>query len=357
MRTASLPVSFLFLALLSGCAGKGAGGGACANVTCPAGQGCDTQTGTCVPLQAVDACRLTCSGGTPVCDDVSRTCKVCTEGAGCGGATPVCNTATLLGACVQCTDSTHCGPGQRCNVGTFSCVPVVDGGSPAPGDAGVTPPDAGLPEACNPACGGLTPRCEPISGLCVACMDDADCGTGGQCDTSLFACTQGQCITPPAPPQVSCTPTCPEGFACQNGTCALRGGSGEVQVTLRWDTDTDLDLHLLEPTANGSCEISYSDPNRPGQPSQCGAVGSLDLDSNACCAIDGVNVENIIYPPGPVPSGTYTVQVENFDACSVAGVLPFEVTVRANGQVQVLCGGFPNASGGANKTVLTFSVP
>jgi len=283
-----------------------------------------------------------------VCEGTSRTCKVCTAFAGCGGTTPVCNTAAPLGTCVQCTDNAHCGTGQRCLLSNFSCVPAPDGGAP---------PDAGSPAACAPACGGLTPRCEPISGLCVACLADADCGAGGQCDTNLFACAPGQCITPPAPPQASCSPTCPEGFTCQGGACVLRGGNGEVQVTLRWDTDTDLDLHVLEPTANGSCEISYADPNRLGQPSMCGAVGSLDLDSNAGCAIDGVNVENVIYPPGPAPSGTYTVQVENFDACSVPGVLPFEVTVRANGQVQVLCGSFANGSSGANKTVLTFSVP
>ncbi len=307
-------------------------------------------------LKDLDACGLTCGGGTPVCDAQLRTCKVCTQGAGCGASTPVCNTATPLGTCVQCLDSTHCAAGLRCNPANFSCVPALDGGS-TPADGGTSAPDAGTPSPCSPACGGLAPRCEPISGQCVACTEDGDCGPGGQCDTSAFACTQGQCITPPVPPQVSCSPGCAEGFTCQNGACVLRGGNGDVQVTLRWDTDTDLDLHVFEPTANGSCEISYADPNRPGQPSMCGAVGSLDLDSNAGCSIDHVNVENIIYPPGPVPSGTYTVQVENYDDCSVSGTLPFEVTVRANGQVQVLCGSFANGSGGANKTVLTFTVP
>jgi len=293
-----------------------------------------------------------------VCDEASRSCKVCTATAGCGGATPVCNTAPVLGACVQCTADPHCGTGQRCLLSTFSCVASGDGGTGTP-DAGK--PDAGdLAGACASPCGGLTPACEPVSGLCVACMADADCGLGGQCDTDLFSCVQGQCITPPPPPQATCNPNCPEGFACQGGQCVLRGASGPVQVTLRWDTDTDLDLHVLEPTANGSCEISYSDPNRPlqAQPSSCGAVGSLDLDSNAGCALDHVNVENVIYPAGqPAPSGTYTVQVENFDACSVATTLPFEVTVRANGQVQVLCGVFAKNTAGQNKTVLTFTVP
>ena len=361
MRTALSAVVLLVPVLLSpGCAGRGAAG-ACDGVTCPAGQGCDTRTGACVSLQAMDACGLTCSGRTPACDGETGSCKVCTASAGCGGSTPVCNTAPALGACVQCTADGHCGTGQRCHLSTFSCVAAGNGGSP---DAGAL--DAGAPgggstvSACSPACGGLTPRCEPASGLCVACIQDSDCGAGGQCDTSLFACVQGQCITPPPPPQATCATTCPEGFACQGGQCVLRGGSGPVQVTLRWDTDTDLDLHVFEPTSMGHCEISYSDPNQPAQglPSSCGAVGSLDLDSNAGCALDHVNVENIIYPANqPAPSGTYTVQVENFDNCAVSGALPFEVTVRANGQLQVLCGSFPNNTAGANKTVLTFTVP
>jgi hypothetical protein len=189
-------------------------------------------------------------------------------------------------------------------------------------------------------------------------MTDADCGVGGHCDADLLSCVQGHCITPPPPPQATCSPNCPEGFTCQGGQCVLRGASGPVQVTLRWDTDTDLDLHVTEPAPNGPCEISYSDPNTTGQPSSCGAVGSLDLDSNAGCNLDHVNVENVIYPAGQsAPSGTYTVEVENFDPCAVTTTLPFEVTVRANGQVQVLCGAFPRNTGGQNKTVLTFTVP
>ncbi|MBM4380539.1 MAG: hypothetical protein FJ086_14785, partial [Deltaproteobacteria bacterium] len=149
MRAFPHAATLLALAtLLSGCPGTGAGGGACANVACPEGQGCDTQTGACVPLQPGDACGLTCSGTTPVCEGTSRTCKVCTAFAGCGGTTPVCNTAAPLGTCVQCTDNAHCGTGQRCLLSNFSCVPAPDGGAP---------PDAGSPAACAPACGGLTP--------------------------------------------------------------------------------------------------------------------------------------------------------------------------------------------------------
>jgi hypothetical protein len=190
----------------------------------------------------------------------------------------------------------------------------------------------------------------------VACTEDAHCGTGGQCDLATFSCAPGTCITPQPP--VSCSTTCNEGFVCQGGACVLRGGAGPVQVTLRWDTETDLDLALVEPGAQGACKIWFSDPNQPGNVSTCGAIGSLDLDSNAACNIDGVNVENVIYPAGTTaPSGSYTVEVVNYDPCQVTTDVPFEVTVRANGQTQVYCDLFPAGSQGSSKTISVFTVP
>jgi uncharacterized protein YfaP (DUF2135 family) len=164
------------------------------------------------------------------------------------------------------------------------------------------------------------------------------------------------------PPPPSCTASCNEGFHCLNGSCVLNGGSGPVQVTVRWDTDTDVDLHLDEPTPGGGhCEIYYGDTG--GSSSSCGALGELDLDSNAGCSIDGVDIENIIYPPGSTaPSGTYVVRVDYYDNCSVTTSIPYEIEVRVNGQTTSWCDVF-NASdadsGGANsgRVITTFVVP
>lgn len=340
------------LALVS--TGCGAPAGRCSGVTCPTGQGCDTQTGACVLLQPNDACNNACSGSTPVCDSATRTCRVCTATAGCGRDSPVCNTAVSLGACVQCTVDTHCGPGQVCDGTAHACKVRPDAGTAGGTDAGT--PDAGNPGACSPACTGLAPHCEPATASCVACLEDAHCGPGGQCDPVTFACAQGQCVTPQ--PAVACSTSCQEGFVCQGGACVLRGGQGPVQVTLRWDTETDLDLELDEPTGSGTCKIWFSDPNQPGNLSTCGAVGSLDLDSNAACTIDGVDVENVIYPAGSTaPPGQYTVRVTNFDPCQVSAAIPFEVTVRANGQTQVFCDAFAPASQGSIHTVTSFTIP
>ncbi len=167
-------------------------------------------------------------------------------------------------------------------------------------------------------------------------------------------------MTQPMPP--SCTASCAEGFQCLNGLCVLNGGAGPVQVTVRWDTDTDVDLHLDEPLpAGGHCEIYYGDTGGPA--SSCGAVGTLDLDSNAGCTIDNVNIENIIYPPGSAaPRGTYVVRVDYFDNCTVTTSIPYEIEVRANGQTTGWCDVFQVSDadmGNANsgRVITTFVVP
>lgn len=168
----------------------------------------------------------------------------------------------------------------------------------------------------------------------------------------------------------SCTTTlCQEGYHCENGQCVLNGNTGPLQVTLRWNTNEDVDLHLIEPHGTGSCEIYYDAPNTSSAPSSCGAVGSLDLDSEPACPFppDNIEVENIIYPPGlPAPSGTYIVRVDHYQNCDSSLVeVPFQIEIRINGQVTGLCGVFRptdadwNTHGvaGAGRTVMTFNIP
>ncbi|MBX7117248.1 MAG: hypothetical protein K1X64_23220, partial [Myxococcaceae bacterium] len=184
-------------------------------------------------------------------------------------------------------------------------------------------------------------------------------GTGG----GAFNCNAGRDAGPP----VVCTSGCQEGFHCEQGVCVLNGNSGPLQVTLRWNTGEDLDLHLIEPKGTSSCEIYYDLPNRAGSTNACGAVGSLDLDSEAACVHDGVDIENIIYPPGmAAPSGKYIVRIDHYQNCNASlTAVPFEVEVRALGQTLGFCGVFrPSDSdwdtggqAGAGRTVMNFNMP
>lgn len=175
----------------------------------------------------------------------------------------------------------------------------------------------------------------------------------------------GACAPRDAGP-VSCTVNCGDGFTCQGGTCVLNGGSGPVQITLRWNTSEDLDLHVDEPRPNGgTCEIYYGNSNRPTGTSSCGAVGSLDLDSNPGCSYDGVEIENVIYPPGTAPSGHYFVRVDHYANCSPLTQVPFELEVRYLGYTVGICAVFLStdgdwsASSGANggRRIFDFTVP
>lgn len=98
--------------------------------------------------------------------------------------------------------------------------------------------------------------------------------------------------------------------------------AGALVVSLFWDTDADLDLHVVMP---GGVEIWKRDinsyePPAPGEPVDPNAWKSgavLDFDSNAECVIDGRRRENVIWKEAP-PPGKYVVRVDTFSLCSEA---------------------------------------
>jgi uncharacterized protein YfaP (DUF2135 family) len=123
-------------------------------------------------------------------------------------------------------------------------------------------------------------------------------------------------------------------------------GSGDVQVSVSWDVNSDVDLHLVEPGASGE-EIYYGNVT-----SATGGV--LNLDSNANCVIDGVRNENISYPTTTPPAGQYTVRVDYYKECGQTQT-NYVVTVQVKGQSpRVFTGTFTGAGdlGGAGSGTL-----
>ncbi|MCC6336771.1 MAG: hypothetical protein IT380_22615 [Myxococcales bacterium] len=317
-----------------------------------------------------NACTPACSGSTPVCDEANNRCVICTATTGCSGLTPVCFTdangglgrcMTCLagqgcsgstpfcdvtvpptGACYQCDFNAHCAAGQACDTTTRTCV--TDDGGFGGGAGGGGGGGAG---------GGG-------GGPIVVVWGDG--GTVGRClgqDAGAPTCGPGS--------------PCEKGFECIAGRCILNGSNGRVQVTLRWNQPEDLDLYVVEPLPDGgACEIFYGAPNIdasvpipipiPLPNTSCGAKGWLDLDSNAACNIDNVDVENIIYPPGvPVTLGRYTVRANYYQNCNSPPSVPYEVEVRAAGQTRFFCGSFVpsqanGGSRGAGTVVTTFDI-
>jgi hypothetical protein len=136
-------------------------------------------------------------------------------------------------------------------------------------------------------------------------------------------------------------------------TTIVQVKTGDIQISVSWDVDNDLDLHVVDPN---QFEIYYADPLSP-------AGGELDLDSNAACVIDGIRNENVLWPVGQAPHGTYTVRVDNYDNCAYTAA-NFVVTVQKKGQAaQTFMGSF-DASDlgdlgdvGAGKVITSFTYP
>lgn len=80
---------------------------------------------------------------------------------------------------------------------------------------------------------------------------------------------------------------------------------GDVQVSVTWNTDADVDLHVVEP--NGE-ELYYG--NRSSS-----SGGELDIDANAACGTTPLWQENVGWAPQTAPSGQYTVRVDYWSAC------------------------------------------
>jgi hypothetical protein len=108
--------------------------------------------------------------------------------------------------------------------------------------------------------------------------------------------------------------------------------TGALVVSLTWDTESDLDLHVITPDGVEvwARNINSYQPPLPGTPADANAWqsgGILDFDSNAGCVIDGRRQEDVVWQTGAVaPPGTYLVRV---DTASLCGTPAARWTVRA----------------------------
>lgn len=110
---------------------------------------------------------------------------------------------------------------------------------------------------------------------------------------------------------------------------------GTLVVSLAWDSQSDLDLHLVEPDGIEiwARKINSYQPPPPGQlpdPNAWKAGGILDFDSNAQCVLDGRRLEDVYWTQTP-PSGHYLVRVDTFSLCSEIGAA-WTVAVKLQGQ-------------------------
>lgn len=128
-------------------------------------------------------------------------------------------------------------------------------------------------------------------------------------------------------------------------TVNTAGATGNVQVQASWDANSDVDLHVVEPSGR---EIYFGDPG----PTPTG--GSLDVDS--VCGSDG-NVENVRWPIN-APNGNYTVRLDYFSSCGVTQS-NYVVTVNNGGSTSRFTGNFTGSGDfgglGSGRLITTFN--
>jgi len=162
--------------------------------------------------------------------------------------------------------------------------------------------------------------------------------------------------TPPTPPVVPVeiplpeAPTAPRGGGgggnsdeVVEGRMAREGAqSGDVQITLIWNNYNDLDLHVECP--NGHF-INYME-------TQCGCGGHLDVDMNAGGSTSNQPIENIFWPVGGAPSGTYKVGVHHYANRGGHDPTSFTVRIVSGGRTITKAG---TITAGQQKSVHTFT--
>jgi len=145
-------------------------------------------------------------------------------------------------------------------------------------------------------CAGLSEICHDIT-----CYEFAETewGTFSAADVEFLAAACGACDEPSCQDFIDeCSldgfclsdADCAPEEACVYGTCV---GSGPLQFTLNWSSNTDFDLYVLTPTG---AEISYQNERADS--------GTLDHDDTS----GGANsIENVFFTDPP--AGTYTFWV------------------------------------------------
>jgi len=149
--------------------------------------------------------------------------------------------------------------------------------------------------------------------------------------------------------------------------------AGTLVVTLAWDSESDLDLHVTVPNPDGApfdvwskAPLALQPPaDAPLTPDQVKAAGLLDFDSNSQCLIDGRRQENLVFAQPP-PAGTYEVRVDAFSMCGQP-TARWQALAVTDGDVDHPVGqAFGQASdldtrgkhaAGAGRLAFTFSIP
>lgn len=105
----------------------------------------------------------------------------------------------------------------------------------------------------------------------------------------------------------------------------IPAGTGALQISLSWDKEDDVDLHLIKRNWD---HIYYG--KRQLYDSEGEKIAELDIDSNAGCSIDGIKNENIYFDR--LEDGVYSIYVDLYSKCEASSVgSKYIINVMYNG--------------------------
>lgn len=105
--------------------------------------------------------------------------------------------------------------------------------------------------------------------------------------------------------------------------------TGDVQVTLRWNSADDLDLYVRDPDGE---IVSFFNREVP-------SGGQLDVDANSSCRVRNIApLENTFWPAGSGVPGRYMAIVELYSDCGSNAPADFTLEVSTYGDVQTYSG-------------------
>ena len=160
--------------------------------------------------------------------------------------------------------------------------------------------------------------------------------------------------------------------------------SGELVITLLWNSTADLDLHVIDGSGNEAWSgkpSTFTPPPAGTDPIDPAtlrddylASGELDVDANANCTYDGAPAEHVIWTSRVdpitnvtiepvIPAGTYTVRVDTRSLCKDAVAYWYVEADSAGSDVAAARGiSTPDDTlaphgAGAGITALTFDLP
>lgn len=112
----------------------------------------------------------------------------------------------------------------------------------------------------------------------------------------------------------------------ENRLKAYGAKSGDVQISLAWNTVDDIDLHV-EYVGNGFRDYIFWQ-NRSGY-----SDGFLDIDMNAAGPDSNIPIENIVWPHNSNPSGSFRVGIHFYRSWSENTMVPVTLRVQTKNGV------------------------